>query len=87
MKPKRKLKNGYRLSNKRFLVIVIGLLVILTLAVANMAYMVNYRIRAAEQTAMAETMIAGDWYMVTVVEAMTATQSLKATQTAAAHEP
>jgi hypothetical protein len=88
MKQKRKAKNGYRLSNKRFLVVAIGLLVILILAVSNMAYMANHRMTVG-QTATAILNInlvdsfAGGFEQ-------TATQvkiEMEATQTAEADEP
>jgi hypothetical protein len=83
IKQKRKLKNGYRLSNKRFLVVAIGLLMVLILAVANMAYMVNYRINATEQS----VRIFPTNATVAAFEAETATQSkieIEATLTGAA---
>jgi hypothetical protein len=51
VKQKRKIKTGHRLSNKRLLIVAIGLLVVLMLALANMAYMTSYRTSVAEQTA------------------------------------
>ena len=78
MKQKRKLKNSYRLSNKRLLIVAIGLVLVLTLAIASMVYKGSYRVSELQQTA---TALGGLWDV-----PKTATQSAIhiATQTAEA---
>jgi hypothetical protein len=84
MKQKRKSKNGYRLSNKRLLIVTIGLAVILMLAIANLVYMTSYRTSVAEQTS---TSIVATNNRVMDYEMMTETQATILTATTEASEP